>query len=118
MPSVLLIDRSAVGESVSVSVSELFAGVGSVVPDGTVMVPVFVSEPVAVADSVAVSVNVAVPPTSNDTGVLMLPDPDAAQVEPADAVHSQVAPVSAAGKVSVTVALTTVDGPAFEATMV
>lgn len=102
----------------SVSLAELLPGVGSVVPAGTVMVAVFVSEPVSVASSVAVIVKVAVPPTRSDTGVLMFPVPDAAHVEPDDAVQVHVAPVSEIGRVSATVALTTVEGPALDATTV
>ena len=55
-PSVFVIDRSAVGLRVSVSVAELLPGVGSVTPPGAVTVAVFASVPVAVAESVAVTV--------------------------------------------------------------
>jgi hypothetical protein len=55
-PSVFVIARSALGESVSVSVAELSPGVGSVTPPGAVTVAVFESVPVAVAETVAVTV--------------------------------------------------------------
>jgi hypothetical protein len=56
VPSVLVIDRSVETVSVSVSVVELFDGVGSVVPTGAVMVAVLLSEPVADGEIVAVRV--------------------------------------------------------------
>ena len=46
-PSVLVIDRSACGVSVSVSVALLFAVFGSVTPPGAVTVAVLVRLPVA-----------------------------------------------------------------------
>ena len=55
-PSVFVIDRSALAASVSVSVAELFAAVGSVTPVGVAMLAVFVSDPVAPAAMFAVSV--------------------------------------------------------------
>ena len=82
-PSVLVIDRSACGVSVSVSVAVLFPGSGSVVPAGAVTVAVFASVPVAPGAMFAVSVNVAVPPGASVTVVLMLPVPlGAAQLDP------------------------------------
>ena len=55
-PSVLVIERSAVGLSVSVSVAVLLAGFGSLTPTGAVTVAVLTRVPVAAAESVAVSV--------------------------------------------------------------
>ena len=55
-PSVLVIDRSAVPESVSVSVAELLPLVGSVTPTGAAIVAVLLSDPVADGEIVAVSV--------------------------------------------------------------
>ena len=49
---------------------------------------------------------------------MMLPVPLAAQDAPKDATHDQVAPLSALGSVSDTVAPVTADGPAFDATIV
>jgi hypothetical protein len=117
-PSVLVIERSAVGFNVSVSVAVLFAAVGSVTPAATATVTVFTSVPVAAEAMVAVRVNVAVPLGSRSTVVLMFPRPDAGHVEPAEAVHVHVTPERVAGTVSVTVVATAADGPAFEATMV
>jgi hypothetical protein len=119
IPSVLVIDRFAVGVSVSVSVAELLAPFESLLPTGAVIVAVLTSEVVAADAIVAVSVNVAVPETASVTAPLMLPVPDAAgQVEPLDAEHVQVAPVNVPGKMSATVAAVITDGPAFEATIV
>jgi methyl coenzyme M reductase subunit C len=117
-PSVLEMDRSAVGTNVSVSVTVLFAAVGSVVPAATAAVAVFAREPVAVDEIVAVSVNVAVPLGSRSTVVLMLPLPEAGQVDPAEATHVHVAPDNVPGNVSVMVVASAADGPAFDATIV
>jgi len=115
-PSVFVIARFAVGVmTVLLSVAELLPA-GSFTPTGAAMVAVLeiVPEPLAVA----VTVKVAVPPLSRLTDAARFPDPLAGQTEPALAVHVQVAPVSAAGKLSVTVAAVTALGPAFEATIV
>ena len=115
-PSVFVIDRSAVGVmTVFASVAELLPA-GSFTPTGAAIVAVLeiVPEPLAVA----VTVKVAVPPESSVTLALMLPLPLAGQLDPALAMQVQVALVSAAGKLSVTVAPVAVDGPAFEATIV
>ena len=50
-PSVLVIEMSAVGVSVSVSVALLLPGAGSVVPPVAVTVAVLLSEPVALGDT-------------------------------------------------------------------
>jgi hypothetical protein len=55
-PSVLVMDRSAVMMSVSVSVAELLSAIGSVVPAGTAMVAVLINEPVAPCAMFAVRV--------------------------------------------------------------
>ncbi len=117
-PSVLVIDRSAVGVSVSVSVAELFAGVGSVTPAGGATVAVLTSVPVAAAEIDPLTVNVTEAPTGRFTEALMLPLPLAGHVPPAAPVHVQVTPLNAAGIVSATVAAVTADGPAFVATIV
>jgi len=117
-PSVLVIDRSAVGTNVSVSVAVLLAGVGSVIPARTVAVAVFARVPVAVEAIVAVTVNVAVPTGNRSTVVEMLPDPDAGHAEPADAVHVHVAPDSTPANVSAIVVVRAADGPALDATIV
>ena len=113
-----MIDSSTVGDSVSVSVAVLFAGVGSVTLPGAVMVAVLTRLPVALAEIVPVTVNVAEPPTGRSTDALMLPLPLAGQVAPPPAVHVHVAPVSAAGMVSATVAAVTAEGPVLLATIV
>ena len=58
------------------------------------------------------------PPTGKFTVSLMLPDPDAAHEAPLDATQVHVAPLSALGNVSETVAPVAADGPAFDATIV
>lgn len=100
------------------SVAELLAALGSVIPAATATVALLASDPVAVDRIVAVRVNVAVPLGSRSTVVLMLPLPDAGHVDPAVAVQVHVAPVRLAGKVSVTVVPIAADGPAFDATIV
>ncbi len=87
-------------------------------PPGAAIVAVLASDPDAVPDSVALSTKVALPPDSRLTVALMLPEPVAGQVEPADAVQVQDAPVSAAGTTSVTVAPIAAPGPALVATIV
>jgi hypothetical protein len=59
-----------------------------------------------------------VPPDSRFTVSLTLPVPDAAHDDPDEATHVHVAPLSAEGSVSVTVAPTTADGPLFVVTIV
>jgi hypothetical protein len=51
-PSVLVIERSALAVTVSVSVAELLPGVGSVVPPGATTVAVLLNVPVAAFDTV------------------------------------------------------------------
>lgn len=114
----MVMDRSAVGMSVSVSVAELLAAVGSVIPAATVAVAVLAKVPVAVDAIVAVRVIVAVPLGSRSTVVAMFPDPDAGQDEPAEAEHVHVAPERVAGSVSAMAVAIAADGPAFEATIV
>ena len=116
-PSVLVIDRSAVGVIDVVSVAALSAGSGSLTPDGASIRAVLTTTPV-VAATVAVTVKVAVEPTARLRTVLMLPVPEARHPAPADATQVHVAPVKAAGNVSTTGAPTTADGPALEATIV
>src|SRR5690349_8738904 len=117
-PSVLLIERSACGVSVSVSLAELLFGLGSTAPSGMPTVAVLVIVPVADGSGVTVKLNVAVPPFSKLTVVEMLPVPVAAeQTEPADGVHVHEALVSTAGSVSVTGTPNTSFGPLFFTTM-
>jgi hypothetical protein len=116
--SVFVIDKSAFGLSVSVSVAELLPGVGSVVPLGTVIVAVFANEPVDAAETAAVSVYVTVAPTAKFTVSEMLPVPLAVQLAPELATHVHVAPLNEAGSESATIAPTTFEGPAFVATIV
>lgn len=117
-PSVLVIDRSARGVSVLLSVDELFPVTGSVVPTGGAIEAVLVSVPRALARIVAVSVYTTLPPGGRFTNPLMFPVPLAVHDEPADGTQVQVAPVSEAGRLSVTVAPVTTAGPELEAVMV
>jgi hypothetical protein len=55
-PSVLVIDRSALGVSESVSVAELLAALVSTTPEGAAMFTVLASDPVAVADTATTTV--------------------------------------------------------------
>jgi hypothetical protein len=88
-------------------------------PAGAVVVAVFVIELEVDDETVAVTVNVAVPPESRFTAeVEMLPEPEAGQDEPAEAEQVQLTPVSPDGRLSVTVAPTTSEGPLFFTTMV
>src|SRR6185295_15429227 len=79
-PSVLVIARSALAASVSLSVAELLPGVGSVTPAGAVTVDVLLSVPVAAAEIVQLAVYVTLPPLGRLTEPLMLPEPEAVQV--------------------------------------
>src|SRR3954465_11365247 len=95
--------RSALAPSVSLSVSELLPGVGSVTPPGAVTVAVLLSVPVAAAEMPQLAVYVALPPLGRLTVSLRLPEPDAVQVPPPAPTHVQVQ-LSEAGNVSATVA--------------
>src|SRR5258706_495970 len=90
--TVLVPDTVAPGvaESVSVSVAELLAGVGSVTPAGAVTVAVLLSVPVARLEMVQVAVYVTLPPLGRFTVLLMLPEPEAVQVPPPAPVQVQV----------------------------
>jgi hypothetical protein len=113
-----VIDTSARGVNESVSVDVLLRPVGSLLPAGAVTVAVLTSEPVAAGEMVPAAVNVVVPAIPRLMLALMLPLPDAGQLEPAVAVHVHVTPVSVAGNASVTVAPVITEGPAFDATIV
>jgi hypothetical protein len=118
-PSVLVIDTSAVGVSVSMSLAELLPDVGSVTPAGTCTVAVLVNEPVAVEDTATTAVYVAVAPVARVAVVEIGIEPEAApQLAPAVATHVHVPDVAPAGRASTTGALTAVDGPAFDTTTV
>src|SRR4029077_13810984 len=103
--------------SVSLSVAELLAGVGSVTPAGAVTVAVFESVPVAAAAIAQLAVYVALPPEGRFTVSLMLPPPDAVQV-PLPAPRHVHVQVSEAGNVSATVAPVASPGPALLAVIV
>ena len=116
-PSVLVIDRSTCGVTLSVSVAALLPGVGSGVPAAAVAVAVLasVAVPAGVAGfSVPLTANVATPFLASVSEVLIeFPDPVVAvHVDPAVAEQVQVTPVSAAGTASVKPAgPPEVDGP-------
>ncbi len=118
-PSVLVIDTSAVGVSVSMSLAELLADDGSVTPAGACTVAVLVSEPVAVEETATTTVYVAVAPVATVAVVARGIAPDAEpQLAPADATHVHEPDVAPAGRASATGALTAVDGPALPTTTV
>ena len=118
-PSVLVIDRSAVGVRVSVSVAVLFAELVSTTPAGAAIVTELASDPVAVEATATVTVYVTEPLGDRfavvDIGIVPLA---AAQVPPLPAAHVHVPDVAPVGSGSVIGAAVAVDGPAFDATMV
>lgn len=117
---VLVIVKSATGVSVSVSVAELFAGFGSVVPLGTATLTVLDTVPVAALETVTTNVKVAVPPTARLIAVLFIFTwpLGALQLDPADAVQVHEPMINALGRMSVTVAPVTALGPALVTTIV
>src|SRR6516162_4411245 len=109
------------GPGVSVSVALLAPGPGSLLPAATATVAVFTRLPVALERSVTTRVNVAVPPTGTSTVSLRFPATGpAVQVAPpaATQVHEAEATCGRASTVSVTVAFSASEGPAFETTIV
>ena len=118
-PSVLVIERSAVGVIVVVSVSSLFAVSGSVVPVGAVTIAVLAIVPVADPTTLASTVKVTEPDGARSTVAEMSPLPAAvSQVPPVSSVHVHVTSASSAGIVSVTTASIADEGPALVTTMV
>src|SRR5258706_415498 len=95
-PSVLVIDRSASGCTLSVSLAVLLPGVGSLVPAGGATVTVLVTVPL-VAVTFAEMAKVTVPPTGN-VGMITPVDSSSATVTFAGAGHTAppVAPMHAA----------------------
>lgn len=106
---------------VKVSVSLLFAELGSEVPGGGITLAVLISNPVASGATVPVTVNTTVSFGSTVTRALILPVPLAGvghkELLPV-VVQLQVTPVSWSGRLSVTVAFVAVLGPAFVTVMV
>src|SRR4029450_3387554 len=99
-PSVLVMDRSALGVSVSTSVALLSAGSGSVVPAGGLTVAVLVREPVAAGSIWTVKVKVTVAPAGRSTVVARAPLPPDGPVTlppPVWLANAQVAPLAPAG---------------------
>jgi hypothetical protein len=117
-PSDFVIDTSARGASVSVSVAESSDGSVSFVPTGGVTVAVFANVPVAVDEIAPTTVYATLAPTGIVTASLMEPEPLEVHEAPDEATHVHVALVSALGIVSVTLAPITFDGPALFTTMV
>src|SRR5436305_577086 len=106
------------GAGVSVSVALLSLGLGSVVPTGTEALAVLTRLPVAFGSMVATTVIVIVPPAARLPVTLMLPEPLTGLLEPLPVkVAVQVAPVMAAGKMSVKVPPTMSLGPLLVTTM-
>ncbi len=107
-----MIDRSAVGVNVSVSVAVLFAGVGSTMPAEGAAVAVLPTVPVAAASIAATIVKVAVEPTGKLTVMLIEPVPLAVE-HPAPALGEHVHEVNEAptGWMSVTTVAGALDGP-------
>lgn len=119
-PSVLVMDKSTVGVTLSMSQAWVGPGVGSVTPTGKTAAAVLVNVPVPAGVPgfrVPVMVNVAMAALGSVTVVAMaFPEPEgAAQLAPTETVaHVHVTPVSAAGTVSFTAPLVTVEGPLFD----
>src|SRR5437763_538402 len=107
MPSVLVMDKSAWGFSVSVSVAVLLAGVGSVRPAGGVTVAVLARGPVAAGSICTVKLNVTVAPTGRS---IVVPSPPLPPLGPLTApppvapTNAQLPPIAPAGKGSDTLA--------------
>jgi hypothetical protein len=101
-PSVFVTARSTRGSASTADVAELFVELSSGIAGGPATVAVLESVPVNVDDRSAVTVYVAESPTSRSAVVLNDPLPLAVQLEPAEAVHVQVAPLRLAGSASVT----------------
>ena len=117
-PSVLVIDRSAVGVTCVRSVALLSVGSASVAPAGAWAVAVLLTVP-STATTVATSVNVTDAPTVMSTVVEIAPLPlVAAQLAPGDGTHVHVEAVSSATAGSETVAPTASDGPSLVTTIV
>jgi hypothetical protein len=112
-------DKSALGPSGRMSVAELFARLGSVIPLGAATVAVLDNVPKAVLEMVAVTVKVADPPESRFTSALISPPPLVVpQLDPAEAVQVQIAFDKTEGRLSVTVASVTALGPSLVTIMV
>jgi hypothetical protein len=114
----LVIARSELKLIVVLSVAELLVVGESVTPAGAVTVAVFESVPVAEEATVPVAVKVALLVVGRLTVVEMFPAPEAAAQLPPTDEQVQVTPVNVAGKVSLTAAFTTSDGPLFVTTIV
>lgn len=102
---------------VSVSVAELFPGVGSVTPAAAATVAVFDSVPVAAPLTVQLAVYVNEPPAGRLTVSFIFPEPEAVPVPPPAPAPVHVH-VREAGNVSATVEPGALLGPAFEAVIV
>ena len=90
-----MIDRSAVGVNVSVSLAELLPATVSRMPAAGAAVAVLVSEPVAAALTAVTIVRVTEVPVGRLTVVLIEPLPDAV-VQPAPALGAHVHDVNVA----------------------
>src|SRR3954451_13615993 len=120
LPSVLVIDRSALGLTVTNEVAVLLAGLGSVAPTGAVIVAVLTIVPEASGPTMPVRVNDTLPPTARLTVVAMSPatGPGSAQLPPVTGVHVHDGVVTSAGRASFTAAATMSEGPLLATTMV
>src|SRR5262245_35579769 len=115
---VFVIARSALGVSTSMSMSLLLFPFESATPMGGVTLTLFTSVPVAPDGTLAFTVNVSMPPGWTTTEALIVPMPEAGQLDCALATHVQVTPVSSGGKSSTTCAPLAGLGPALGTTMV
>ena len=111
-PSVLVIDRSATGCNVSMSVAELLPGAGSVTPPGGATEAVLTRVPVDALEMSTVTWYVAWPPGTSEIESTIEPPPEGVHDDPAVALHVQLIAVAPAGRASETAAPVTDDGPA------
>src|SRR6476620_1116551 len=116
-PSVLLMERSAIGVRVSVSVAELSTRFGSAPVDGIATESTLARLPFFLFNETATTENVTPWPAAMSTSVEMSPVPDAcAHDEPVVAVHVHDVIVAPVGAASETFAPTTSEGPWFVTT--
>ena len=120
VPSDLLMERSAVAVTFTTASAELFVGVGSVTDEGTAALAVFVSGPPGYDTATEVVIKkVATAAGAKLTVVPMFPEPEAAVQVPVPVMAQvHVAEPSPAGRLSVTEAPVTVDGPVLVTVMV
>ena len=102
----------------SVSVAELFVRLGSLIPEGILIVAVLARLPEAVPEILHTAVKVAVPPDGKSTEALIFPEPDAGPVAPPAYTAVHETELMAEGKLSLTIVPFEKLGPVLEAVIV